>query len=279
MDTQTPRNFNWWRSAPSSTRRLYAGLLAAAAVTAALALTPPVSAVGGPEEPRATVLDVYMDRAGTTAVTGATSTEAPTTTTTTVTTTVPTTTAAPTTVPVPTTTVRRTTTTVPARAARVDVSAALRPRTTPTTVARAPRTGVSTEVAPATTVPAPTTTVPPTTVPAPTTTVPRPVPTTVPAVTRVALALACIRRHESDRGPYPHTRGYQAQNPVSSASGAYQFLDGVWRNVSARAGYGGYARAKFAPPSVQDAVAAWTYTHQGPRGTGYPWRGTGCPGT
>jgi muramidase (phage lysozyme) len=84
--------------------------------------------------------------------------------------------------------------------------------------------------------------------------------------------LTCVRHHESDRGPAPHTNGYRAQNPVSTASGAYQFLNGTWRTVSARAGYAGYARAKDAPPYVQDAVAMWTLRNVGKS----PWNGTGC---
>jgi muramidase (phage lysozyme) len=84
--------------------------------------------------------------------------------------------------------------------------------------------------------------------------------------------LTCVRRHESDRGPHPHVNGYRAQNPQSTASGAYQFLDSTWRNVSVRAGYAGYARAVHAPWYVQDAVALWAHESV----PGDPWAGTGC---
>lgn len=59
---------------------------------------------------------------------------------------------------------------------------------------------------------------------------------------------------------------YDAQNPRSSASGKYQVLDGTWD------GYGGYARAKDAPPEVQERWAREAYAKAGSR----PWRASGC---
>lgn len=55
--------------------------------------------------------------------------------------------------------------------------------------------------------------------------------------------LSTIRARESGADYMAHATG-------STASGAYQFVDGTW------AGYGGYPAARLAPPDVQDAKAA-----------------------
>jgi len=57
---------------------------------------------------------------------------------------------------------------------------------------------------------------------------------------KVSLAgiAACIAKYESGGNP-------RAQNPSSSASGLFQFIDGTWNH------FGGYARAMYAPVSVQ----------------------------
>ena len=79
--------------------------------------------------------------------------------------------------------------------------------------------------------------------------------------------LACVRAHESAEAGL-----YRAQNPTSTASGAYQFLDSTWRNVAPKAGFPGYSRAIHAPPRVQDHVALWLYNNGGRSA----WNGTGC---
>lgn len=50
---------------------------------------------------------------------------------------------------------------------------------------------------------------------------------------------------------------YRAQNSRSSASGAYQVIDGTW------GGYGGYKRAGDAPKNVQDKFAQALYAKHG----------------
>lgn len=79
--------------------------------------------------------------------------------------------------------------------------------------------------------------------------------------------LVCVRASESAEAGL-----YLAQNPRSTASGAYQFLDSTWRNVALKAGFPGYARAIHAPPKVQDHVALWLYNNGGRSA----WNGTGC---
>ncbi|WP_226344665.1 transglycosylase family protein [Agilicoccus flavus] len=53
---------------------------------------------------------------------------------------------------------------------------------------------------------------------------------------------------------------YKAQNPVSSASGAYQMINATWRGLDASEGY---SRAKHAPKAVQDAAARELLAEQG----------------
>lgn len=65
----------------------------------------------------------------------------------------------------------------------------------------------------------------------------------------VAKILATIKLKESNNN-------YKAQSPSSSASGAYQFIDSTWNRLTKKYGIGTeYAKAKDAPPQIQDAVA------------------------
>ena len=68
--------------------------------------------------------------------------------------------------------------------------------------------------------------------------------------------LACIRHNES-RGDYT------AKNPRSTASGAYQFLDGTWRTIAGEMGVTEYPTARHAPEFVQDAVAYYALVGPG----------------
>jgi hypothetical protein len=79
----------------------------------------------------------------------------------------------------------------------------------------------------------------------------------------------CVIGHES-----ANQGKYTALNPSSGASGAYQFLDSTWRNVSKRAGFPGYAKAMYAPARVQDAVFYWTVLNDA--GHQLHWKGTHC---
>lgn len=62
--------------------------------------------------------------------------------------------------------------------------------------------------------------------------------------------LSTIRQMESGNN-------YQAQNPTSSASGAYQFIDSTWQSLTKKLGIGTeFKKAKDAPPAIQDQVAS-----------------------
>lgn len=86
----------------------------------------------------------------------------------------------------------------------------------------------------------------------------------------IRAAAECVARHESWNAGL-----WVAKNPYSSASGAFQFIDGTWRASAKRAGVGQqYARAYLAPPRVQASVFAYVW-----RTSPSAWNGTGCPGT
>ena len=74
-----------------------------------------------------------------------------------------------------------------------------------------------------------------------------------------------------ESGSGPNSPGsYTAQNPRSTASGRYQFLDSTFQSLDAAEGY---SRAADAPPAVQDAAARELLAEQGTT----PWNASrGC---
>lgn len=86
----------------------------------------------------------------------------------------------------------------------------------------------------------------------------------------------CIRRHESITSGH-----YKAENPTSTAAGAYQMLSTTWLGNAKWAKWRGeyvarpYATASAAPAWVQDVV----FIHSIKQGGIKAWQGTGCPGT
>ena len=87
-----------------------------------------------------------------------------------------------------------------------------------------------------------------------------------PIPTELGAILATIRSMESGGD-------YTVSVTTSTASGAYGFLDSSW------GGYGGYRRAKDAPPAVQDAKAAELATVHPRAATPATSRRSRCPGT
>jgi hypothetical protein len=85
----------------------------------------------------------------------------------------------------------------------------------------------------------------------------------------------CVINHESAEypaGEWPK-RPYDAENPTSSASGAFQFVDGTWKFYASELDfYPKYKRASDAPAFVQDAV----FFHAILQGDFYHWNGTDC---
>jgi hypothetical protein len=93
----------------------------------------------------------------------------------------------------------------------------------------------------------------------------------VPAWTRAFAK--CVRAHESASAGL-----YRAENSISSASGAYQFLTGTWQGIAHWTRWRGeyvarrYPTAGSAPAWVQDLV----FIHSVVRGGQHHWAGTGC---
>lgn len=81
----------------------------------------------------------------------------------------------------------------------------------------------------------------------------------------------CVAHHESW-----HSGLWKAENPVSSASGAFQFIDSTWSAWARRAGVAAPRHASAASASTQAYVFAYGLINHGGRRA---WHGTNCPGT
>lgn len=77
----------------------------------------------------------------------------------------------------------------------------------------------------------------------------------------------CVSHHESWS---PHM--WTAENPISTASGGFQWIDGSWRTNLKRAGFSGPGHAAYASPVLQAEVTAWVIAHNGQ----WNWKGTHC---
>lgn len=84
------------------------------------------------------------------------------------------------------------------------------------------------------------------------------------SVTSSGFTYLQLRIRSCESGPNGYATGgraldydYRNENPHSTASGAWQFLDSTWDH------FGGYSRASYAPPAVQDEKARRTFASSG----------------
>jgi hypothetical protein len=81
---------------------------------------------------------------------------------------------------------------------------------------------------------------------------------------RVPYILKRIRGCESGRPAAPTSKpDYKAQNPTTSASGAYQFMDGTWQYSAGKKISKKYPKARNAPQDLQDKMAIKLHKSEG----------------